>query len=146
MKIFLDSWPQLDILLKKIFKQKFAKRKEESETADAKVAELELEEQLRLTTIATHVDIAKKQAEPYFKLPRSLPFALSSRSETEMREHERAFKASLEIFYSRLFISVELSDSTFERVGSQRLANTKRDETGTSSLTTSVLSSPRSGR
>jgi hypothetical protein len=29
-------------------------------------------------------------------------------SETEMREHERAFRASLEIFYSRLFISDQL--------------------------------------
>ena len=36
------------------------------ETADAKVAELE--EQLRLTTIATLVEIAKEQAEPYFKM------------------------------------------------------------------------------
>ena len=60
-----QSW-ESGFLLKKIFKQKFAKRKEESETADAKVAELE--EQLRLTTIATHVDIAKEQAEPYFEL------------------------------------------------------------------------------
>jgi hypothetical protein len=60
-----QSWEN-GFLFKKLFKQKFAKRKEESETADAKVAELE--EQLRLTTIATHVDIAKEQAEPYFKM------------------------------------------------------------------------------
>jgi len=53
-------------LLKKIFKQNFAKRKEQSETADAKVAELE--EQLRLTKIATVVEIEKDQAEPYFKM------------------------------------------------------------------------------
>ena len=59
------SWEN-GFLLKKLFKQRFAKRKEESETADAKVAELE--EQLRLTTIATHVDVAKEQAEPYFKM------------------------------------------------------------------------------
>jgi Protein of unknown function (DUF4236) len=60
-----QSW-ESGFLFKKIFKQKFAKRKDESETADAKVAELG--EQLRLTTIATHVDIAKEQAEPYFKM------------------------------------------------------------------------------
>ena len=53
-------------LLKKIFKQNFARRKEQSETADAKVAELE--EQLRLTKIATVVEIEKDQAEPYFKM------------------------------------------------------------------------------
>jgi hypothetical protein len=60
-----ESW-ESGFLFKKLFKQKFAKRKEESETADAKVAELE--EQLRLTTIATQVDIATEQAEPYFKM------------------------------------------------------------------------------
>jgi hypothetical protein len=60
-----QSWKD-GFLLMKLFKQNFAKRREESETADAKVAELE--EQLRLTTIATHVDIAKEQAEPYFKM------------------------------------------------------------------------------
>jgi hypothetical protein len=36
------------------------------ETADAKVAELE--QQLNLTTIATHIEIDKEQAEPYFKM------------------------------------------------------------------------------
>jgi hypothetical protein len=51
-------------LLKHIFKKKFAQRKAALELAEAKVAELE--QQLRLTTIATHVEIAKEQAEPYF--------------------------------------------------------------------------------
>ena len=59
------SW-QNGFLFKRIFKTKFAKRKEESETADAKVAELE--EQLRLTAIATHVEIEREQAEPYFQM------------------------------------------------------------------------------
>jgi hypothetical protein len=59
------SWKS-GFLYKRVFTKKFGKRKEESETADAKVAELE--EQLRLTTIATLVDIAKEQAEPYFKM------------------------------------------------------------------------------
>lgn len=53
-------------LFKRIFKNSFAKRKVEAETASAKVEELE--EQLRLTTIATHVEIAKEQAEPYFRM------------------------------------------------------------------------------
>ncbi len=60
-----SSWDS-GFLFKKIFKKKFAQRKIDSETADAKVAELE--EQLRLTTVATQVEIAKEQAEPYFKM------------------------------------------------------------------------------
>jgi hypothetical protein len=55
------SW-ESGFLFKKLFKAKFAKRKAEAETATAKVAELE--EQLRLTTIATQVEIAPEQAEP----------------------------------------------------------------------------------
>jgi len=53
-------------LFKRLFKKAFARRKDESETATAKVAELE--EQLRLTTVATHVEIDKEQAEPYFRM------------------------------------------------------------------------------
>jgi hypothetical protein len=53
-------------LFKKLFKKKFAQRKADSETADAKVAEFE--EQLRLTTIATHIEIEREQAEPYFQM------------------------------------------------------------------------------
>jgi hypothetical protein len=53
-------------LCKRLFKKKFAQRKADLETAAAKV--VELEEQLRLTTVATQVEIAKEQAEPYFKM------------------------------------------------------------------------------
>lgn len=59
------SW-QRGFLFKRLFKKAFAKRKDESETATAKVAELE--EQLRLTTIATQVEIDHEQAEPYFRM------------------------------------------------------------------------------
>jgi len=59
------SW-QNGFLFKRIFKATFALRKVDSETADAKVAELE--EQLRLTAIATHVEIDREQAEPYFQM------------------------------------------------------------------------------
>src|SRR6478672_12337472 len=55
-----QSW-QRGFIFKRLFKKAFAKRKAESETAAAKVAELE--EQLRLTTVATHVEIDKEQAE-----------------------------------------------------------------------------------
>jgi len=60
-----SSWEN-GFLFKRIFKEKFAKRRAELETASAEVSELE--EQLRLTTVATQVEIAKEQAEPYFKM------------------------------------------------------------------------------
>jgi hypothetical protein len=69
------SW-QNGFLFKKLFKANFARRKAEADTATAKVAELE--EQLRLTTIATQVEIAPEQAEPYFKMRDT--FALLSES------------------------------------------------------------------
>lgn len=59
------SWEN-GLLFKRLFKGGFAKRKAMLETADAKVAELE--QQLNLTTIATHIEIDKEQAEPYFKM------------------------------------------------------------------------------
>src|SRR5208283_2253473 len=60
-----ESWEN-GFLLKRIFKGAFAKRKEESESATAKVAELE--EQLRLTTVAAHIQIESEQAQPYFQM------------------------------------------------------------------------------
>jgi hypothetical protein len=59
------SWKN-GFLLKRLFKKPFAKRKADSETASAKVAELG--EQLLLTTIATHIEIGKEQAEPFFRM------------------------------------------------------------------------------
>ncbi len=59
------SWRD-GFLFKKLFKKKFAQRKAASELADAKFSELQ--EQLRLTTIAAHVEIEREQAEPYFQM------------------------------------------------------------------------------
>ena len=59
------SWER-GFLFRRLFKKSFAKRKAECETATAKVAEFE--EQLLLTTVATHVEIEKEQAEPYFRM------------------------------------------------------------------------------
>lgn len=60
-----ESWEH-GFICKRLFKNAFTKRKMESETTTARV--MELEEQLRLTTVATHVDIDKEQAEPYFRM------------------------------------------------------------------------------
>ena len=59
------SWEN-GFLFKRLFKKSFAKRKIDSETAKAKVQELE--EQLKLTTIAAHLDMSKEQAEMYFRM------------------------------------------------------------------------------
>ena len=53
-------------LMKRLFKQSFATRKETAETAVAKLAELQ--EQLRLTTIATEINVDREQAEPYYRM------------------------------------------------------------------------------
>ena len=59
------SW-QNGFLMKRLFKRSFAERLADAETASAKTSQLE--EQLRLTTVATQVDISKEQAEPYFRM------------------------------------------------------------------------------
>jgi hypothetical protein len=53
-------------LMKRLFKQTFAVRKEKADTAVAKLEELR--EQLRLTTIATEITLDREQAEPYFRM------------------------------------------------------------------------------
>lgn len=60
-----ESWEN-GFLFKRLFKDAFAKRRADAETESAKVAELE--EQLRLTTVAAQIDISKEQAEPYFQM------------------------------------------------------------------------------
>jgi hypothetical protein len=52
--------------LKRLFKQPFAIRKETAEIAVAKLAELQ--EQLRLTAIATEITLDPEQAEPYYRM------------------------------------------------------------------------------
>ena len=53
-------------LMKKVSKSAYAARKAEAEIASARTAELE--EQLSLTTIATQIELAREQAEPFFRM------------------------------------------------------------------------------
>lgn len=53
-------------LFRRVFKTKYAERKEVFEIAQAKFDELS--EQLKLTTMAAHFNIDREQAEPYFKM------------------------------------------------------------------------------
>jgi len=83
------SWEN-GFLFKKLFKTKFAKRKEDAETATAKVAELE--EQLRLTTIATQVEIAPEQAEPYFKMRDTFALLAESAAVWDIKSYQATDK------------------------------------------------------
>lgn len=60
-----DKW-DTGFLFKRVFKSAFEKRRAEAETATDKVTELE--EQLKLSTIATHIEIEKEQANLYYLL------------------------------------------------------------------------------
>jgi hypothetical protein len=53
-------------LMKRLFKHSFATRREAADTAAARLEELQ--EQLRLTTIATEIAIDREQAEPYYRM------------------------------------------------------------------------------
>ena len=60
-----EGWER-GFLMKRLFKQSFATRKETAETAAAKLEELQ--QQLRLTTIATEIAVDQEQAEPYYRM------------------------------------------------------------------------------
>ncbi len=64
-EIRFDKWNN-GFLLKHLLKNNFEKRKDFFETETAKVAELE--EQLKLSSIATIIDIEREQAELYYRL------------------------------------------------------------------------------
>ena len=60
-----DSWND-GFLLKRMFKKAFDKRKERFETEEAKVSELQ--EQLRLSTIETYIELESEQADLFYRL------------------------------------------------------------------------------
>jgi hypothetical protein len=60
-----ESWDR-GFLFKKLFRKAFAKRQEAYETETARVAELE--EQLKLSTISTQIDVENEQADLYYRM------------------------------------------------------------------------------
>jgi TPR repeat protein len=60
-----QSWER-GLLFKRAFKKSFAIRKDAHDTAQAKLEELR--EQLRLTAVATQIDIDREQAESYYRM------------------------------------------------------------------------------
>jgi hypothetical protein len=61
----VDRW-QRGFLLRKLFPNRFTEIKARASTADARVAELE--EQLRQSVVATEINFAAAQAEPYYRM------------------------------------------------------------------------------
>ena len=100
-----SSWNE-GILFKRLFKRKFAQRKIDFETAEAKVAELE--QQLKLTTIAGHVEIESGQAEPYFRLRDEFASLSECASIWDIKTHQATDK-----FHERTIASM--------RVGRERV-------------------------
>lgn len=101
-------------MFKRLFKKAFVRRKADSEIASAKITELE--EQLRLTTIATHIEIAKEQADPYFRMRDAFAsltecaviWDIKAHQATD-RFHERT-TATMRISRARTKFSLESSD------------------------------------
>lgn len=108
-----ESW-ESGLLFKRLFKSGFAKRKAAADTANAKVSELE--EQLRLTTVATHVEIEKEQAEPYFKLRDEFAALCECVAIWDVKTHQATDKfherttANLKITRQRVTFSLDACD------------------------------------
>jgi hypothetical protein len=108
-----EAW-QRGFLLRRLFRNAFARRKSESETAAANVGELE--EQLRLTTIAAQIDIEKDQAEPYFRMRDDFAalcecaaiWDIQTRQQTD-KIHERT-TADMVVGRQRVTFSVDICD------------------------------------
>jgi hypothetical protein len=60
-----ESWRR-GFLMRRVFKRKFADRRDIFETAKAKADEFT--EQLKLTRLAAHFDVDREQAEPYYRM------------------------------------------------------------------------------
>src|SRR5262249_22718680 len=81
------SWED-GFLLKRLLKKKFALREAVLEEAKAKVAELE--EQLRMTRIATQINIDREQADPYFRMRDSFAVLSECTAIWDVRSHQAA--------------------------------------------------------
>jgi hypothetical protein len=79
------SW-QNGFLCKRVFKKAFSHRTADFEKANAEVAELD--EQLRLTTVAAHVEIDKEQADPYFRMRDSFAVLSECAAIWDIKSHQ----------------------------------------------------------
>jgi len=84
-----EKWEN-GFLFKRLFKKAFAKRKIDSEASTEKVAELE--EQLRLTTIATQIEIDREQAELYYRMKDEFAALCECAAIWDVKSHQRTDK------------------------------------------------------
>lgn len=83
-------WWDSGYLFKRLFKKTYAERKEQAETATAK--EAELEEQLRLTAVATEIEIDREQAEPFFRMRDDFAYLCGCAVIWDVRTHQATDK------------------------------------------------------
>jgi hypothetical protein len=83
------SWRD-GVLLKKVFKTAFAKRKEQFETESARVAELE--EQQKLSVISAHIEVENEQAELYYRFRDEFAALCDCAAIWDIKAHQRADK------------------------------------------------------
>jgi Protein of unknown function (DUF4236) len=83
------SWRD-GVLLKRLFKTAFAKRKEQFETESARVAELE--EQQKLSTISACIDVENEQAELYYRFRDEFAALCECAAIWDIKAHQRADK------------------------------------------------------
>jgi hypothetical protein len=95
-----ESWEN-GFLFKRLFKGAFAKRKTESETATDKVAELE--EQLRLSTIATYIEVEKEQGDLFYRLKDEFAALSECASIWDVKSHQATDK-----FHERTIAAVKV--------------------------------------
>jgi hypothetical protein len=76
--------------LKRLFKKAFAERKVQSETETDTVTELE--EQLRLSTIATHIEVDKEQGDFYYRLKDEFAALCECASIWDVKSHQATDK------------------------------------------------------
>ena len=96
-----DKW-ESGLLFKRLFKGAFAKRKAEADIATEKVAELE--EQLRLSTIATHIEVEREQADFYYRLKDEFAAMCECSSIWDVKTHQATDK-----FHERTVASVKVN-------------------------------------
>jgi uncharacterized protein DUF4236 len=95
-----ESWHK-GFLFKRLFKTAFTKRKQVSETATDKVAELE--EQLRLSTISTYIEVEKEQGDFYYRMKDEFAALCDCASIWDVKSHQATDK-----FHERTTASVSV--------------------------------------
>jgi hypothetical protein len=108
-----ESWGN-GFLFKRLFKAAFARRKQEADVISVKVAELQ--EQLRLTVVAAHIDVEGEQAEPYFRMRDRFAALCECAAIWDIKTHQATDKfhqrtiADIQVTRQRVVLSLDSCD------------------------------------